>query len=206
MSTLEVLILSSNYQARRKIQAGQTERAILAAATELSRERSFEKISVREICQHAGITTGAFYHHFKSKSELLQKGFTSLDLYMEDVLHGHENDEPTQRLRLILSAYADFMENLGFELVSRYYSQRLDCPTFQSITPNRFIFQSLFSCIQEVCSGRDPLPGYTPKWVSDFLFRHFRGVVIDWIINRGTYSLSDKLQQDYVLFQKIFQP
>ena len=52
MSTLEVLILSSNYQARRKIQAGQTERAILAAATELSRERSFEKISVREICQH----------------------------------------------------------------------------------------------------------------------------------------------------------
>lgn len=143
MSTLEVLILSSNYQARRKIQAGQTERAILAAATELSRERSFEKISVREICQHAGITTGAFYHHFKSKSELLQKGFTSLDLYMEDVLHGHENDEPTQRLRLILSAYADFMENLGFELVSRYYSQRLDCPTF-SLSPQTALSSNLF--------------------------------------------------------------
>lgn len=198
--------MSSDYQRRRKMQADQTERAILAAATELSRERSFEKVSVREICQHAGITTGAFYHHFKSKDELLQRGFASLDLYMEKILRGHESDEPTKRLRLILSAYADFMENLGCELVSRYYSQRLDCPNFQSIAPNRFTFQSLFSCIQEACSGCDPMPGYTPKWVADFLFRHFRGVVIDWIINRGAYSLSDKLQQDYVLFQKIFQP
>ena len=155
---MEVQILTADYQLRRKQQAAQTERAILAAATELSRERSFDKVSVRDICRKAGITTGAFYHHFKSKDELLQKGFASLDLYLEGVLSGHERDEPMRRLWLILSAYTSFVENLGCELIARYYAQRLSRPDFQSIDPNRFTFQSLLSCLKEACAGRDPCP------------------------------------------------
>ena len=56
-----------DYRQRRKEQAQQTEQAILQAAMELARENSFDKVSVRDICQRAGITTGAFYHHFRSK-------------------------------------------------------------------------------------------------------------------------------------------
>ena len=57
-----------DYRQRRKEQAQQTEQAILQAAMELARENSFDKVSVRDICQRAGITTGAFYHHFRSKA------------------------------------------------------------------------------------------------------------------------------------------
>mgnify|MGYP000591609320 CR=1 FL=1 len=49
-----------DYRQRRKEQAQQTEQAILQAAMELARENSFDKVSVRDICQRAGITTGAF--------------------------------------------------------------------------------------------------------------------------------------------------
>ena len=48
-----------DYRQRRKEQAQQTEQAILQAAMELARENSFDKVSVRDICQRAGITTGA---------------------------------------------------------------------------------------------------------------------------------------------------
>lgn len=64
-----------DYRQRRKEQAQQTEQAILQAAMELARENSFDKVSVRDICQRAGITTGAFYHHFRSKEDLLSRGF-----------------------------------------------------------------------------------------------------------------------------------
>ena len=56
-----------DYHERRRLQAQQTQQAILEAAMVLSRENSFDKVSVRDICQKAGITTGAFYHHFRSK-------------------------------------------------------------------------------------------------------------------------------------------
>ena len=67
-----------DYRQRRKEQAQQTEQAILQAAMELARENSFDKVSVRDICQRAGITTGAFYHHFRSKEDLLSRGFSPL--------------------------------------------------------------------------------------------------------------------------------
>ena len=40
-----------DYRQRRKEQAQQTEQAILQAAMELARENSFDKVSVRDICQ-----------------------------------------------------------------------------------------------------------------------------------------------------------
>ena len=43
------------------------------------------------------------------------------------------------------------------------------------------------------------------EWTADFFFRHFRGVVVDWVLHRGSYPLLPKLEQDYTLFQEIFQ-
>ena len=88
-----------DYRERRKEQARQTEAAILQAALELARANSFDKVSVRDICQRAGITTGAFYHHFRSKEDLLSRGFAPLDTYLEQCLAGHGGDAPALRLR-----------------------------------------------------------------------------------------------------------
>ena len=63
-----------DYKQRRQREAAQTEQAILKAAMQLCRRKAFDKVSVREICSLAGITTGAFYHHFPSKEALLAKG------------------------------------------------------------------------------------------------------------------------------------
>lgn len=114
-----------DYKQRRQREAAQTEQAILQAAMRLCRQKAFDKVSVREICSLAGITTGAFYHHFPSKEALLAKGFSSLDGYVKQALAGHENQPPEQRLVIILTSYADFMEGLGWELAARYYQQRL---------------------------------------------------------------------------------
>lgn len=193
------------YQQRRKEQARQTEQAILQAAMELSRQKTFDKVSVRDICQKAGITTGAFYHHFKSKDEMLLRGFAPLDRYMEQALSGHEEDPPLERLWLLLSSYAAFMESLGWELVTRYYQQRLGAPPSHSIDPHRFTYRSMLEALHQ-CQALGQLPaGYTPEWLADFLFRHFRGVIIDWIIHQGSYPLLSRLEQDYHLFFTIFQ-
>ena len=40
-----------DYRTRRKEQARQTEQAILQVAMDLSRKQSFDKVSIREICQ-----------------------------------------------------------------------------------------------------------------------------------------------------------
>lgn len=194
-----------DYQARRRRQSADTEQAILRAALDLCRACSYDKVTVRDICRRAGITTGAFYHHFASKDALLHQGFASLDAFMEQALAGHEDDPPAQRLVLILQSYAGFMEDLGWELAARYYQQRLGAPDFRSMDSRRYTLRAVRICLEQA-RGQGLLPaGVAPDWAANFLLRHFRGVVIDWIINRGTYSLPGKLEQDYQFFWQIFQ-
>lgn len=194
-----------DYSARRKAQGQKTEEAILQAAIALFRDRPFEQVSVRDICRQAGITTGAFYHHFRSKEEMLLRGFGPLDRYMERAMEAHRDEDPAQRLLALLRHYAAFMEEQGWELVGQYYQHRLGEPDWQSIDPSRYTHRAMQGCLDALWAAGVRIPGRTPEWTSDFLLRHFRGVVIDWIIRQGSYPLWPKLEGDYLLFQSFFQ-
>ena len=194
-----------DYAQRRRQQAERTVEAILQAALELSRQKSFDRVSVRDICRAAGITTGAFYHHFKSKEELLVRGFAPLDSYMERAVASHMEEPPAQRLGSILSIYAHFIETQGWELVSRYYQRRLASPDVTPMDPTRFTHRAMLACLREAEQAGQLQAGYTPEWLADFFFRHFRGIVIDWVIHRGGYALWPKLAQDYHVFRHVFQ-
>lgn len=44
---------------------------ILDSARELFAVRSFEQVTIKEICAHAGVANSTFYYHFKTKEELM---------------------------------------------------------------------------------------------------------------------------------------
>ena len=52
-------------------QAAENRLAIIAAATQLFRERGVDAVGLSELMKHAGFTQGGFYNHFKSKSALV---------------------------------------------------------------------------------------------------------------------------------------
>jgi TetR/AcrR family transcriptional repressor of nem operon len=58
-------------------QAAQNRRAIVAAATQLFRQRGVEAVGLNELMKHAGFTQGGFYNHFESKAALVAEVFAS---------------------------------------------------------------------------------------------------------------------------------
>jgi TetR/AcrR family transcriptional regulator, transcriptional repressor for nem operon len=56
---------------RRHLPRGEARAAIIAHASRLMRGRGFASTSVDEICLQAGVTKGAFFHHFASKEALV---------------------------------------------------------------------------------------------------------------------------------------
>ncbi len=194
-----------DYRARRQTQAEHTRRAILEAAVHLAQQVGFDKMTIRDICQAAGVTTGAFYHHFTSKEDLLNQGFDSLDAFMESALAPYQNTLPLERLETLLRLYAQYMEGQGWATVARYYGRRLASPNAASMSPNRYTLRTMLECLTALSQEGALASDYTPEWTAEFFFRHFRGVVIDWVLHRGAYPLWPKLSQDYQLFEAAFR-
>ena len=84
---------------------------LLEAARDVIRAKGFCATSVDDLCKAAGVTKGAFFHHFKSKEEL---GVAAADFWSETtsaLFAGapyHRPDDPLDRL----IAYLEFRKEL----------------------------------------------------------------------------------------------
>jgi TetR/AcrR family transcriptional repressor of nem operon len=89
-------------------QAAENRRAIVAAATQLFRERGVEAVGLNELMKHAGFTQGGFYNHFESKAALVAEVLASA--MAEGTAELAESarapvDESTTALRRYISHY-----------------------------------------------------------------------------------------------------
>jgi AcrR family transcriptional regulator len=85
----------------------ETRAKILQAAQDLFSKTGYESASVSEICDQAGISKGAFYHHFPSKQsvflELLSDWLKGIDLGLEALRSSRPGtEEPLVRMAEIL--------------------------------------------------------------------------------------------------------
>jgi len=89
-------------------QAAENRRAIIAAATQLFRERGVEAVGLSELMKHAGFTQGGFYNHFESKADLVAEVLASAMAEKNGELTRNARapvDESTTALRRYISWY-----------------------------------------------------------------------------------------------------
>jgi len=103
-----------------------TKQRILASARELIYSRSYSDVGVAEICTHAGVKKGSFYHFFASKQDLTLEVLDNVYINMKENIIEQafvEDIPPLSRLvRLAEMAY-EFQKQLKKET-----SQILGCP------------------------------------------------------------------------------
>lgn len=89
------------------------------AILELSKVKHISTISVRDIANHLGISTGALYYQFKNKEDLLNEMFVHFKLEYDDFIEDLDS-EPTS----FLQSYLDY-HNLHIDQFRFTYSSEL---------------------------------------------------------------------------------
>ncbi len=90
-------------------QTAENRRAIIAAATQLFRERGVDAVGLSELMKHAGFTQGGFYNHFELKaalvSDVLASAIAEGNTEFVKIARAPPVDESTTALRRYINWY-----------------------------------------------------------------------------------------------------
>lgn len=109
----------------------ETKAKIFRAAKHILRKKGYEELSIKNICEEAGVSNGSFYHHFKTKDDLLSYYIEEQPSINPDLLDIPENvQEAKAAIIYVYLNYVHYCEELGVEFMSNYYT-----PKNQSLNP-----------------------------------------------------------------------
>lgn len=193
------------YLEKKRAQGQATEQRLIDAALTLMRQRGYDAVSIRDICRQAGATTGAFYHHFRSKEEMLERGGRQLDLYIQKQLETRPFHSSLSALRIIFTAYAEYMEQNQGELTARYYQNMLAVSASRPFDEGRTVYQTVRFYMAQAQQKGILADTYSPEETGAFCIRHFRGIVIDWALHNCDFSLMETMEREFKMLYRFFK-
>lgn len=179
-----------NMQTNRQKQALATKQKIFSCAISLFAEKSYENVTVQDICTEADVSVGAFYHHYKSKENILDEGYRLFDQQSEEAWESGHPDAPQEAIRFLINEQARSMEKMGALAALQYFKNQLSSSEKYILNPERFFYRTLYRIIEEaVAEGF--LTGDATVITEDILGTT-RGLIYDWCLHEGSYVLSEK--------------
>ena len=103
----------------------ETKERIFQAAKEILQKNGYENLSIKNICEVAGVSNGSFYHHFQSKDDLLSYHLEEQPSIDPGLLDIPSNKESAKNAIVeVYLNYASYCEVLGVDFIAGYYHTR----------------------------------------------------------------------------------
>lgn len=109
----------------------ETKERIFQAAKRILQKSGYEELSIKNICEEAGVSNGSFYHHFKTKDDLLSYYIEYQPSIDPDRLELPKNKEDAKETIIhVYLNYVKYCKELGVEFMAGYYT-----PHNQALNP-----------------------------------------------------------------------
>ena len=117
------MIRWNQYVSVHETRAQETREKLLKAAIKLVNRDGMKQLTVRNICDEAGLSTGSFYNLFSGKEDLISYYLKyAFAPYREKALEGSDEYGPVERVLLLYRAYVEYCKDMGLEFVSGLYA------------------------------------------------------------------------------------
>lgn len=110
----------------------ETKERIFQAAKQIIQKNGYENLSIKNICAKAGVSNGSFYHHFKTKDDLLSYYIEDQPSIDPDLLELPDTTEAAKEAIIgVYLNYVEYCKELGVEFIAGYYN-----PHNQALNPS----------------------------------------------------------------------
>lgn len=176
----------------RKQQAMETRIKILEIALALFKEKGMDAVKVIDICQTAGVSVGAFYHHFPSKESIIERGYQSIDTYIEESMRKDIYADCQEKILALFREANLVMEELGWKFIGDVYKYTLTTGNKYTLSTERYPYRFIQESLEEGVSSGQLREEINPAQATEFLMKLVRGITFDWCICQGSYSLVEE--------------
>ena len=110
---------------RQQQKSRETKEKIFQAAKRILQKKGYEELSIKNICEEAGVSNGSFYHHFKTKDDLLSYYIEDQPKIDPDLLELPDSAEGVKDgIIQVYMNYVKYCRELGVEFMAEYYDTK----------------------------------------------------------------------------------
>lgn len=171
---------------------------IIESVIPLIASEDFERISVAELCQAAGISIGTFYHYFAKKTDLLIGMLWIIDEDLEEnVFPLLTNKEEMENLRVFAHGWASHIQKNGLERAKLISTINPESNEF--VENERVSVQKIRQIFESAQKKGQIGTQFSSEELTEYFLLMLRSVSTDWSRREGNYDIVKKLD-DYTEF------
>ena len=184
-----------------------TKGKIVSAAWQLFYEQGYDNTTVEEIVDASGTSRGSFYHYFDGKAALLSSLSYLFDEKYDELTESMNPDlSPIEKLNLMNQELFLMIDNtVSVDLLSQLFAtQLITNGERHMMSPNRTYYKLLRQVISEGKQNGTFREEFSVNDIAKAYAMFERGLMYDWCISGGSYSLCQYSQSVLPLFLKSF--
>ena len=184
----------------RSLRAMKTRKKLFQSAAKLIDKHGYDNVTIEEICRKAGVSVGAFYHYFNSKTDIIVELFKQIDNYYEENVTPELSGDASADLETFFRYYAKFHIEHGYEHTCMVLKIQNDL----FLDKGRYMHVLLLKLTEDARAGGAFGEDADPVMVADYLLVIARGLLFDWALARGGHDLIEKMDRYIKLGKKSF--
>ena len=186
-----------------------TKGRIVSAAWKLFYEQGYEETTVEDIIFESETSKGSFYHYFDGKDALLSSLSVLFDEQYDVLMQ--RADLPSDSIELLQylnrSLFETIENTVSIDLLSRLFSSQLVTHGERHLLDrNRTYYKLLRRIVTEGQEKGEISAGFTVGEITRAYAMFERGLMYDWCLSGGEYSLANYAARMMPLFLQSFRP
>ncbi len=179
---------------KRQIQASETKNKILTKALLLIAKNGYDNTSIQEICNSAEVSTGAFYHHFKSKENIIIESYKQFDVKALEYSTNNLSDKsPLEKIQKIVLFQISYAKMMSLDTMRQFYKSQLTSGREFFISSQRQYPKILINYLSEAQQAGVLNNELTPEDQSRYILRLARGTIYDWCAHNGAFDIESEI-------------